>query len=70
MRAINRLVYRWYNDGDKFWQGYGAETAGPAHSFLTNSNQIPFELQTTLESTFPLLMVCIHLQELLQHDLL
>jgi len=52
MRAINRLVYRWYNDGDYFYKGYGAETAGPAHSFLTNSNQIPFELQTTLESTF------------------
>ena len=52
MRAINRLVYRWYNDGDKFWQGYGAETAGPAHSFLVNSNQIEFPLQSTLTSTF------------------
>jgi len=52
MRAINRLVYRWYNDGDKFWQGYGAETAGPAHSFLVNSNQIDFPLQSTLTSTF------------------
>ena len=52
MRAINRLVYRWYNDGDYFYKGYGAETAGPAHSFLTNSREIPFELQTTLTSTF------------------
>jgi hypothetical protein len=50
MRAINRLVYRWYNDGDKFWQGYGAETAGPAHSFLINSNAIPFDIQSTLTS--------------------
>ena len=52
MRAINRLVYRWYNDGDYFYKGYGAETAGPAHSFLVNSNQIPFDLQSTLTSTF------------------
>jgi len=52
MRAINRLVYRWYNDGDYFYKGYGAETAGPAHSFLVNSNQIEFPLQSTLTSTF------------------
>ena len=52
MRAINRLVYRWYNDGDYFYKGYGAETAGPAHSFLVNSNQIDFPLQSTLTSTF------------------
>ena len=52
MRAINRLVYRWYNDGDYFYKGYGAETAGPAHSFLVNSNQIPFDLQSTLAMTF------------------
>ena len=52
MRAINRLVYRFYNDGDFFYKGYGAETAGPAHSFLVNSNQIDFPLQSTLTSTF------------------
>ena len=50
LRAINRIVYRYYNDGDKFWQGYGAETAGPAHSFLVNSREIPFQLQSTLAS--------------------
>ena len=52
LRAINRIIYRYYNDGDFFYKGYGAETAGPAHSFLTNSREIPFELQTTLTSTF------------------
>ena len=52
IRAINRLIYRFYNDGDFFYKGYGAETAGPAHSFLVNSNQIPFDLQSTLTSTF------------------
>ena len=52
LRAINRIIYRYYNDGDFFYKGYGAETAGPAHSFLTNSREIPFELQTTLSSIF------------------
>ena len=36
IRAINRIIYRWGNDGDHFARGYGAETAGPAHSFLVN----------------------------------
>ena len=52
IRAINRLLYRFYNDGDYFYKGYGAETAGPAHSFLVNSDQIPFDLQSTLKMTF------------------
>ena len=52
LRAMNRLVYRWYNDGDKFFEGYGAETAGPAHSFLVNSSQINREEQRKLESLF------------------
>ena len=37
LRAINRIVYRYYNDGDKYNEGYGTETAGPAHSFLVNA---------------------------------
>ena len=52
LRAINRIIYRYYNDGDFFYKGYGAETAGPAHSFLTNSREIPLEIQSTLSSTF------------------
>jgi len=38
LRAMNRIAYRYYNDGDKYFQGYGTETAGPAHSFLVNAN--------------------------------
>ena len=38
LRAINRIVYRYYNDGDEYHTGYGTETAGPAHSFLVNAN--------------------------------
>jgi hypothetical protein len=28
LRAIMRIVYRDYNDGDKFYEGYGLETCG------------------------------------------
>jgi hypothetical protein len=38
LRAINRIIYRYYNDGDYYYTGYGTETAGPAHSFLINAN--------------------------------
>jgi len=38
LRAINRIAYRYYNDGDEYMTGYGTETAGPAHSFLVNAN--------------------------------
>ena len=51
IRAMNRLVYRWYNDGDKFWEGYGTETAGPAHSFLVNSREIPLGIRKKIRKT-------------------
>ena len=38
LRAINRIIYRYFNSGDKYYEGYGTETAGPAHSFLVNAN--------------------------------
>lgn len=38
LRDINRIIYRYYNDGDEYFRGYGTETAGPAHSFLVNAN--------------------------------
>jgi len=38
LRAINKIAYRWYNDGDEYLRGYGTETAGPAHSYLINSD--------------------------------
>ena len=45
IRALNRLIYRWGNDGDLFWSGYGAETAGPAMEYLTDASDIPFEIR-------------------------
>ena len=56
LRAINRIIYRYYNDGDFFYRGYGTETAGPAHSFLINSREIPLAIQSTLQSTFNKIM--------------
>lgn len=52
LRAINKIVYRYYNDGDKFYEGYGCETAGPAHSFLVNSNKIDPKIQKYLQQIF------------------
>ncbi len=34
VRAANRLGYRWYNDGDKCYSGYGIETCGNAINYL------------------------------------
>lgn len=34
LRSLNRLCYRWYNDGDYWYESYGCITAGPAESFL------------------------------------
>ena len=56
LRAINRIIYRYYNDGDFYYKGYGTETAGPAHSFLINSTDIPLEIQSTLKSIFSKIM--------------
>ena len=46
LRAVNRIVYRWGNDGDYFWKGYGTETVGPAISYLVNSSMIPQVVQS------------------------
>lgn len=35
LRAVNRICYRWYNDGDKAGEGYGRDTVNPAVRFLT-----------------------------------
>lgn len=38
LRAVNKLEYRWYNDGDVYFVGYGKETCGPAAKFLVSLN--------------------------------
>lgn len=34
VRAISRIVYRWYNDGDYAGYGYGIDTVGSACTYL------------------------------------
>lgn len=34
IRAMMRILYRYYNDGDMFYEGYGLETAGPSMEYL------------------------------------
>ena len=34
LRAVNRLEYRWWNDGDRFFEDYGIETCGQPAQFL------------------------------------
>jgi hypothetical protein len=47
IRAVTRIGYRWYNDGDKFFEGYGCETAGPAMAFLTNCSEIDSQISAS-----------------------
>ena len=37
VRAMMRIVYRYFNDGDKFFDGYGIETCAPSVSYLVDS---------------------------------
>ena len=48
LRAINKIVYRWYNDGDYFFKGYGIETAGAPMAFLATCDEIPQEVQSQM----------------------
>lgn len=36
VRAVTRIGYRWYNDGDYFYTGYGLETCGPSAAFIAD----------------------------------
>lgn len=37
IRAMDRLIYRFYNDGDKTGQGYGNETCNSSYLFLQDT---------------------------------
>lgn len=45
LRAINRIIYRFWNDGDRYHIGYGCETAGPAMSFLMTHTLLPISIR-------------------------
>jgi len=48
LRAINKIIYRYFNDGDYFYKGYGAETAGPAATYFLKSKAINKALQSQI----------------------
>ena len=45
VRAVNKIDYRWYNDGDRFFEDYGIETCGQPAYFLAmfeHEDETPF----------------------------
>lgn len=49
VRAMCKIRYRRYNDGDYWHNGYGCETAGPAHAFLMKHLSMIPELEEAYE---------------------
>lgn len=49
VRALMRLLYRDYNDGDKFYEGYGIETCGSSAEYLYD-NGFDVELQDIVDT--------------------
>ena len=45
LRAVSQVGYRYFNDGDYFYEGYGCETAGPAHAFLVDHSPLKHKLR-------------------------
>jgi len=45
VRAVNKIDYRWWNDGDRFFEDYGIETCGQPAYFLAkfeHEDETPF----------------------------
>ena len=40
IRAVNKIVYRYYNDGDRVGVGYGNETCNPAARFIETNTKL------------------------------
>jgi len=50
LRAINKISYRYMNDGDYFYKDYGVETAGSSYIYLTKHSPIAAELEAILNN--------------------
>lgn len=52
IRALMRLHYRWSNDGDYFFKGYGLQTAGPSAAYIADTirGDASVLIQTTTEN--------------------
>ena len=51
LRAMCRINYRWYNDGDYAGYGYGIETAGSACTYLIGFSDLEWYVETLLNIT-------------------
>jgi len=51
LRAMCRINYRWYNDGDYAGYGYGMETAGSACTYLIGINDLEWHVENLLDIT-------------------
>jgi hypothetical protein len=51
LRAFSRIGYRYFNDGDKFFEGYGCETAGPAHAYLVDVSPVSTKVRGMLSAS-------------------
>jgi hypothetical protein len=54
VRAVSRIGYRYSNDGDYFYCGYGTKTAGPAHAYLVCCCPIKDQLRTIFDKAIGL----------------
>ena len=50
-RAIMRIMYRSYNDGDKFYEGYGLETCGGSAEYLYDMG-FDSQIESILENSW------------------
>ena len=48
IRAVDRIWYRWYNDGDKINVGYGKETCNGTARFLEKIRGAEFPAEATV----------------------
>lgn len=51
VRAMMRILYRDYNDGDKFFEGYGRETCLPAAAFIMEKLPFTFDIFADIAAT-------------------
>lgn len=54
VRAIMRILFRDYNDGDKFFSGYGIETCGSSAEYLRD-NGFSEEVENIVDDSFRLM---------------
>lgn len=50
VRAINRIWYRYENNGDYWYRGYGKETAMPSVKWLKTQSPVAKQLKSILKS--------------------